>query len=199
MSNALVTIIAPLDLDRLGDAEASIDKLGNPARPEIRAALDKHEDGENGTHFASLHAIKSQDGKRGYIVLEFSADGTEDKGLERIERQIGEHLRRVFMHSSDWTDSGELLAFLRKYKVITANGWSATPGALFAGTPGLPVGRILRASKLAARITARLAEQGPDLTALERVTDIRNDLKNEKDAFTPATPTPPFEQQSIVV
>src|SRR3954471_919126 len=161
MSNALVTIIAPLDLAKVAEAEASIDKLGNPARPDIRAALDKLDDGENGTHFASLHAIKSQDGKRAYIVLEFSADGTEDKALERIERQVGQHLRPVFMHSSAWTDGGELLAFLRKHKVITANGWSANPGALFAGTPGLPVGRILRESKLAARITARLAQQGP--------------------------------------
>ena len=99
MSNALVTIIAPLDLDRVTDAEAAVDRLGNPPRPDIRAALDKLEDGEHGTHFTSLHAFRSQDGKRAYIALEFSADGTEDDALARIERQIGEHLRPVFMHA----------------------------------------------------------------------------------------------------
>ena len=31
MRHALVTIIAPLDLDRVADVEATIDKLGNPA------------------------------------------------------------------------------------------------------------------------------------------------------------------------
>jgi hypothetical protein len=76
MSHALVTIIAPLDLDRVADAENAIDKLGNPrSEADIRAALDKHEDAEHGTHFASLHAFRSQDGKRAYIAFEFSADG----------------------------------------------------------------------------------------------------------------------------
>ncbi len=92
-SNALVTIIAPLwTLDRVADAEAAIDILGNPARHDIRAALDRHEDAEHGTHFASLHAFKSQDDKRAYLVFEFSADGPEADALARIDRQIGEHL-----------------------------------------------------------------------------------------------------------
>ena len=47
-----------------------------PRDRDIRAALDKHEDAEHGTHFASLHAFRSQDGKRAYIAFEFSADGT---------------------------------------------------------------------------------------------------------------------------
>ena len=59
MGHALVTIIAPLDLDRVAAVEATIDKLGNPARTEIRAALDTLEAGEHGTHFASLHATKN--------------------------------------------------------------------------------------------------------------------------------------------
>ena len=128
MSHALVTIIAPLDLDRVTDAEAAVDKLGNPPRPHIRAALDKLEDGENGTHFASLHAFRSQDGKRGYIAFEFSADGTEDDALARIERQIGEQLRPVFMHASDWKDGGDLLAYLRRHRVVLGNGWFSNPG-----------------------------------------------------------------------
>src|SRR5262245_1231121 len=111
MSLALVTIFAPLALDRVADAEATIDKLENPASPQIRAALDKLDDGERGTHFASLHAIRSCDGKRAYIAFEFSADGTDDEALARIVRQIGEQLRPVFMHATDWKDGGNLLDY----------------------------------------------------------------------------------------
>jgi len=111
MSHALVTIIAPLALDRVGGAEAAIEALGNPARADIRVALGKHEDAEHGTHFASLHAFRSQDGKRAYLAFEFSADGPEDDALARIDRQIGEHLRPVFMLASDW-NNGDLLAYL---------------------------------------------------------------------------------------
>jgi hypothetical protein len=67
MSHALSTFIAPLRPDRVGDAEAAIDLLGNPAREDIKAALDRLEpppgtpagaavppDEFVGTHFASL-------------------------------------------------------------------------------------------------------------------------------------------------
>ena len=197
MSNALVTVIAPLALDRVADAEAAVDQLGNPARPDIRAALDKHEDGESGTHFASLHAIRSQDGKRAYIVLEFSADGTDDEALARIDRQIGAHLRPVFAHASDWKE-GDLLAYMKRHCVVPANGWMGSPGALFAGTPGLTVGRVAKEARLGSLIAGRLAQQGDDMTALERVADIRARLGNEKDFFTPARPSVPFEQPSLL-
>jgi deferrochelatase/peroxidase EfeB len=200
MSNALVTIIAPLDVDRVADAEATIDRLQNPARPDIRAALDRHEDGERGTHFASLHAIRSQDGKRAYIVLEFSADGAEDEALARIERQIGDHLRPVFMQASDWKEGGELLAFLRSHRVTPANGWFGNPGVVFAGTPGLTVGRIQREAKLAGHVARLLSDQPGHLDALARVDDVRRKLAAEpefKPALLPAASTPPFEQPGL--
>src|SRR5688500_8824153 len=106
MSHALSTFIAPLRPDRVSDAEAAIDLLGNPARQDIKEALDRLEppagtpagaptppDGFVGTHFASLHAIRSSDGKRAYILFEFSADGTPDQALQRVLGSIGQHLR----------------------------------------------------------------------------------------------------------
>ncbi len=204
MSNALVTIIAPLDLDRVTDAEAAVDRLGNPPRPDIRAALDKLEDGEHGTHFTSLHAFRSQDGKRAYIALEFSADGTEDDALARIERQIGEHLRPVFMHAKDWKDGGDLLAYLRSHRVALGNGWFSNPGQVFAGTPGLSVGRILREGRLGAEVMRQLSkpvdDRLADLDALERVDAVRKALAADpafKDALTPGAPVPPFEQPGV--
>ena len=59
MSHALVTIIAPLALDRVGEAEAAIDALGNPARADIRTALGKHEDAEHGA-LRKPHAFRGR-------------------------------------------------------------------------------------------------------------------------------------------
>jgi hypothetical protein len=200
MRHALVTIIAPLDLDRVADAEAAIDKLGNPARNDIRAALDMLEDAEHGTHFASLHAFRSYDGKRAYIAFELSADGTDDEALARIERQIGGHLRPVFMHASDWQDGGELLAYLRRRCGVPGNGWFSNPGQFFVGTPGLTVGRILREAKLGARTTALLSEQPAGLDALDRVEEVRKQLAKEaqfKEALQPGAPVPPFVELGL--
>ena len=195
MSQALVTIIAPLALERVEEAEAAIDALGNPARTEIAEALGKHEDAEHGTHFASLHAFKSQDGKRAYIAFEFSADGPEDSALARIDRQIGEHLRRVFMLANDWSDR-DLVAYLKSHRVAVGCGWFSNPGLVFSGTPGLTVGRIQREAKLGAFVARRLSDQPPDWDALARVEDVRKHVAKEKAfkfALAPGTSGPLYE------
>src|ERR1700709_1264438 len=95
MSHALVTMIAPLALDRIAMAEAAIDRLGHPAGGAIEAALGRLDGDGSGTHFASLHAIASADGARGYIVLEFSADGTEDGAPGRVVAGVGEQITPI--------------------------------------------------------------------------------------------------------
>lgn len=195
MSQALLTFIAPLALDRVGEAEAAIDALGNPARADIRAALDKHEDAEHGTHFASFHAFRSQDGKRAYLVFEFTADGPDEDALARIDRQIGDHLRGVFALASDW-NGGELLAYLKRHSVTVGAGWFSNPGLVFAGTPGMTVGRIQREAKLGTYVSALLSAQPPGMEALARVEDVRKHVAAEKEyrfALTPAAPEPPFK------
>jgi deferrochelatase/peroxidase EfeB len=197
VSHALVTIIAPLDPDRVADAEVSIAALGNPARDDIRAALDKHEDGEHGTHFASLHALRSYDGKRAYIVFEFSADSTDEEALARIERQIGSHLRPIFMQARDWKDGGDLSAYLLRHRVLPGNGWFSSPGQVFSGTPGMTVGRIKYEAALSGKVAALLSPQGKELDALERVEWVRQELakdKKFKDALKPGAPMQPFNQ-----
>jgi len=199
MTQVLVTIIAPLALDRVGKAEDAIDTLGNPARADIRAALDKHEDAEHGTHFASLHALRSQDGKRAYLVFEFTADGPEDDALARIDRQIGEHLRPVFAFASDWRD-GELLAYLKRHRVTVGCGWFSNPGLLFAGTPGLTVGRIQREGELGTHVSALVSAQPAGMDALARVEDVRKQLagnKHFKFALTPAASAPLFQELGL--
>ena len=77
--HSLTTIVAPLWDERVAETEALIDKLGNPARADIRArleSLDRHE----GFHFMSLHAPPAGDNPQGHIILEFTADAEEESG-----------------------------------------------------------------------------------------------------------------------
>lgn len=208
MGNALTTIVAPLALDRVAETQSAIDRLGNPPAPEIRAALDRLE-GDAGTHFASLHAVRSADGERAYIVFEFSADGSEDEALARILAAIGDRLRPVFMMARDWSDGGDLGAYLRGHRVAVGGGWRDNPGVVFAGTPNMPVGRILGEARLAAHVSALLARQpGHDddddpskyMDALERVEGVRKAIAGDPEyawALEPGTPDPPYEEPSL--
>jgi deferrochelatase/peroxidase EfeB len=194
MGHAMVTIVAPLALDRVAMAEAAIDRLGNPAQEQIQAALDRLDDDGAGTHFASLHAIRSADAARAYIVFEFSADGTQDKARARIASAIGVSLQPIFMLASDWTDGGDFATYLRDHQVNVGPGWFDNPGLCFAGTPGMSVGRICAESRLAGHISDLLAEQPGHLRALDRVERVRARLKEDGfvDALNPGTPESPF-------
>lgn len=198
---ALLTIIAPLALARLADAEAEIDRLGNPAR-ELKGALDVLDaDGVGGTHFASLHAFASTDGANAYLLFEFSADGTSDAALARLLRQdaIGSALRRIFVMASDWNDGGELEPYLRSHLVPVGPGYRDNPGLLFVGAPGLSVGRIRDEHKLAQRITEILGQQHDNVPALSRLGRVRDEIRKDPDlakALEPADAEPPWSQAS---
>jgi deferrochelatase/peroxidase EfeB len=199
MSHAFVTIVAPLALEKAAAAEQAIDAMGNPAKEEIRDRLDEldGDDGLQGTHFASLHAVRSPDGERAWLILEFSADGTEDDALRRIVQAIGDRLRAVFTYASDWRDGGDLLAYLRKRRVVPGCGWFSNPGAVFTGTPGMSVGRIRREAELAAHITVLVGRLPANMDALERVDAVRRELKKEFAAeLVPGAAEAPFETPS---
>jgi deferrochelatase/peroxidase EfeB len=194
MTHALVTIISPLALDRVAAAEASIDALGNPPRDDIRAALDKL-DASDGTHFCSLHAVRSKHLGKAYLAFEFSADGTEDEAVSRIVRAIGPDLATVFSLANDWTAGTEIYAYLTAHKISIGVGLFDSPGLAFAGTPGRSVGRIRAEQKLALRVTEILASQGEDMWALERVNAVREALHGDaelSDMLETGTAAPPY-------
>jgi len=198
MTNALVTIIAPLNPSRISGAEKAIDHLGNPANTQIQTALDQL-DGKAGTHFASMHAIRSADGSRSYLVLEFSADGTEDAALARIVGAIGNHLQTVFQLASDWRGGADLGNYLSAHRVTVGGGWFDNPGVIFAGTPGITVNRIQTEARLAARVSDLLATQQGHLDALNRVEAVRIELGKDPlyaAELEPATSEAPFEPPS---
>ena len=180
MSHALVTIIAPLPLARLADAQARADALGNPARDDLRAALGRLDDC-SGTHFCSLHAIRSKSADKAYLALELSADGTEDEAVARIARAIGPQLATVFSLASDWQPATEIGAYLAAHRISIGVGLFDGPGLAFAGTPGLSVGRILAEDRLARRAGELLAAQGGDMWSLQRVHAVREALRQDPD------------------
>ena len=54
------------------------------------------------------------------------------------------------MLASDWKDGGICSPIFARHRVALGNGWFSNPGLVFAGTPGLTVGRIRREAKLGA-------------------------------------------------
>ena len=186
---SLASVIAPLRPDRIAAAETLIDALGNPASEAVRAALEPSEDGF-GTHFCSLHALRSRDRKRGYLVLEVSADGTDEEALRRLANALGTRLRPVLMLASDWTE-GDLLAYLQRHLVAAGAGLFSSPGVSFAGTPGLSVGRIRAEAALAGRIAPLLHAQPLGLSAQARLRDVRDRLGDDLEAPPPRTPFAP--------
>jgi deferrochelatase/peroxidase EfeB len=199
MTQALVTMIAPLAREKLAQASAAIDALENPARPDIAGALDKL-DGDDGTHFTSFHAFASTDGKRAYLLLEFSADGDEKAALTRFCNAIGDAIRPVLSLASDWRDGQSAFDYLWNRRRPPDNRWFGDPGISFAGTPGMSVGRILREAALAAKCTDLLGAQQGGMSALDRLEKVRDALRNDPNcasALTPADPAPPFAPQSL--
>jgi deferrochelatase/peroxidase EfeB/uncharacterized membrane protein len=192
----MLTFVAPLPLGKVAACEAEIDKLGNPAKQQVRDALTLRSGEAEGVHFASLHAIRSCDGTRGHIVFEFSADGTDDEASKRIFAALEPMFRRVFMMSSDWSDGTDFASFMKAHRVNTDNGLSGNPGVPFAGTPFHSVGRILFEQKLGQFCGEQVEHQDRDMAALARLELVRTAVAADPElrkALEPATAAPPFE------
>lgn len=178
MTQALLTIIAPLPVCSVAEARACIAALGNPARPDIAAALGTL-DGDAGVHFMSLNAITSTDGARAHLVLELSADGPQAAALARLVKMIGERLRAVFAIAADWKPGGDLRSYLRAHVTVPGCGWLDRPGLAFSGSPGFTVGRIRAEADLAARAWAVVGAQPACMPAMSRLKGARRALDLE--------------------
>jgi len=193
MTHALVTIVAPLDAEKLKILPDLISKrLGNPAEQPIEQSLGPlDEDGASSTHFASLHAIPAGTGTNGYLIFEFSADGSDDEALARFDRQIGGPLKEIFSQASDWREGDALLTYLRRHVIQIGHGLFSAPGVAYAGTPGMTVGRIRKERDLAAEITKLLGQQQGGFRAIDRLAVVRAALAAQKDFAWALDPPPP--------
>ena len=190
MSQVMVTVVAPLELARIPEAEAALDRIGNPADPAIASRLDALE-GDLGVHFMSLHALPSFTKGRAHLILEFSADGDATRAIALIVAAIGTELATVFALASDW-GNGDMAAYLARHAINTGFGYGQSPGLCHSGSPGMTVGRIRREAELAALVSRILAEQPGEMTALERLHGVRERLGPASPALEPADGKPPF-------
>ena len=182
MRHALVTVAAPLAVGRIAEAQGAIVALCNPAAKDIADALSVL-DGDQGLHFASLHAIAPTDAAspNGHLLLEFSADGEDDAALRRLVEAIEEPLKAIFSLSADWR-GGDLFSYLSARKLALGCGWTGRTGLAFAGTPGMSVGRIHREAKLAIRVAASLEGQEDGPSALDRLSLVRDEIRKDPDS-----------------
>jgi len=194
MRHAMVTIAAPIAVQKIDAAIALIEELGNPATAAIAAKLNAL-DGEKGLHFASLHALNPTDPSKptGSLVLEFSADGEDDEAIGRIAEAVGAELGEIFRLAADWKP-GDLAAYLRAHKVKSGFGWNLLAGLPFAGTPGMSVGRIRDEARLAERLRALvLSQPNCNIPALQRLEAVRAEIRQDADLkWALTTPEPPL-------
>ena len=198
MTLALVTIVAPLSPDRIGQASHLIDALGNPARADLKAALDAAIDPDgSGTHFASLHALPSFTAGRAHLILEFSSDGSPARAIARLVGAIGAQLQPVFALASDWRQA-ELGAYLAAHAVPSGYTYGKPAGVPHVGAPGMSVGLIRDEDKLAEAARDLLARQGGHIAPMARLVAVRDALQPQFPALlADTTPAPPAHLLSI--
>ncbi len=185
-----VTIVAPLPRDKVVDARAKIVKqLGNPATDAIRDAIAPPDQAAF-VHFASLHAVESSDGISGFLVLEFSADGSSDEATRLFAERLGARLEPILKLASTWRD-GDVGEFLLRHRLVIGHRLGDTPGLAFCGTPRKTVPDILAEDRLASTIAEFLEAQKTRASPLGRLTDVRRRLREAKDWDWALEPPPP--------
>lgn len=151
VEHSMVTIVAPV---RRGPSlkvlRGMIDKLGNPARPDVAAALDA----TGIIHFASLAVAgkadpgEELDSDRNYLVLELSGDGPDDAVIDAFASRMEPLVREIFETACGLGSDKPLQKFMRKHAVKISPHFGSNAGLVFSGTPGHSVRRIRAEEKL---------------------------------------------------
>lgn len=177
--DSLTTIVAAIRGSEVPAFEAAIDRLGNPADGQLKAALDRLDPDGGGTHFMSLHAIPGPEGGDAHLVFEFTADGGERRACERIVAAIGPDLEPIFRRVADWSETIGLLDYLLAHRLKVGQGLFANAGLCFPGTPGMSVGRIRGEAELARFIAPLIDNHHPDLRPIDRLAEVRKTVEAE--------------------
>ncbi|WP_322514555.1 cytochrome P450 [Rhodopseudomonas palustris] len=143
----MVVICAPVrpgaDLDAL---RAQITALGNPARPDVVAALSATDI----IHFASMTLIDAGTPEQPapHLLLELNVDGTPDGAIRAVVREAEQWLAPIFAQA-EATAGAALADILRDNMLdLQTRPWGAI-GLNFNGTPEFAVADIIRQRELA--------------------------------------------------
>jgi cytochrome P450/deferrochelatase/peroxidase EfeB len=178
LQQSMITICAPVKDPSVTSAlEQEISRLGNPAGPEARQALEA----TGCIHFASLSVIRGGEGEPTYAVLEMSADGKQDDAIDAVADKMEPLLRPIFAKASGLRPQDKLGNFLKKH-AVNVGYRNRTNGLLFAGTPGLSVQRIKKEDALADKLTEIMdskLKRHRDGEALRLLNDVRETLRKD--------------------
>ena len=183
----LYTVLTPIRLkgaktrdDAVTDLQALMKGLGNPADGTVETALR----GTGIVHFASLTVVPGENREPSYVVLEFSADGPEDRAIDAVVAAIGDRLLTIYQRAGAVTRQDDLADHLKDHAVSLAQ--SPWPGFLsgrrrnglgFCGTQGLSQPRILAEAELA-RVARETLQDAPAAeTPLQAVARVREALQ----------------------
>ncbi len=146
-TQTMVTVCAPVrpgaDLAAL---QGLLKAFGNPANPDIRAALDK----TGAVHFASLVLMDAgPEGKPApHILLDLDADGSLDDAIRHVSTALRDWLAPVFAHVE--ARGAALEDVLHEHALtLRQRPWGAI-GLNFPGTGDFAVPDIERQAELAA-------------------------------------------------
>jgi deferrochelatase/peroxidase EfeB len=179
VSHALVTIISKIPHERFATARTLAESLGNPASPQVHAALEAVGAGSDdiGIHFASLTVFPATAGG-GHLVFEFSGDGRQDALLRALATHLAPHVTDLFAMAVD-RGSASLEHYWAAHVVSVGHGLSDNPGVLFAGTPGLSVKRIRDERALRHHLELLIQNVAVHGATLAEVAAIRAQLRDD--------------------
>lgn len=187
---SMVTIAAPVPIGAVQDLRAEIDAtLGNPASAAFCDAIDG--EGTPFLHFASFHALEGSDATRGYLVLEFSADGDEDFVIAELARRAGSFFKPFFSRASDWNASTDIGRYWNNHQIKIGYRLFDTVGLAFCGTPGQSVETIRNEKLLAQTIARHLAAQDVAMRPLARLAEVRKAIAGSAELGWALNPAPP--------
>lgn len=187
---SMVTIVAPIPLATVLTLRKQIDEqLGNPASDAFRAAIERG--GSPFLHFASLHSLAGSDGKCGYLVLEFSADGDADFVIADLAGRAGALFEPIFSQASDWRQGENLSQYWTKHQVKIGFGLFDTAGIAFCGTPRQDVATIRVEHALAQEVAHVLAKEDVTTRPLAKIAAVRAHLAGSDQWKWALDPAPP--------
>jgi Dyp-type peroxidase family len=196
MDHAYVNIVAPIALHQVAILRKEIgERFGNPAGAEAKEAFRTME-GEQGIHFASFHALLGSDAKRGYLYLEFSADGDTDSAITRLAKAGSALLEPIFSEALDWREGNDLTDYMIRHSVTNGFGYFDNAGVNHCGAPGLSVGRIRREADLRRYVETLIASEPVSKRPMEQLRSVRAKLLESRDWDWALHPPEPGNQEN---
>lgn len=178
VEHAFVTVVAPaLAGVSTSELRTMVRGFGNPPAQNVADAFTR----TGIVHFASLSVVTCADPEAEkpddpcQIVLEFSADGSEDAAIAAVARETEPFFRPLFAQACGLSATERLETFMRRHSVRVSPALHSPTGLCFAGTPGHSVRRILAEDALHTKVAGVLGDRPPQPLsgALERLRQVR--------------------------